>query len=67
MRQAVAHAIDAEAIRAKVMRGLSRPVGSLLTPGVQGYSAEADKRLPYDREKAKQAARRRPATRTASR
>ena len=27
VRQAVAHAIDAEAIRAKVMRGFSRPVG----------------------------------------
>ncbi len=53
VRRAVAHAIDAEAIRVKVMRGLSRPVGSLLVPGVQGYAADADKRLPYDREKAK--------------
>jgi len=53
VRQAVAHAIDAEAIRAKVMRGFARPVGSVLTPGVFGYAAEADKRLPYDRERAK--------------
>ncbi len=53
MRQAVAHAIDAEAIRAKVMRGFSKPVGSILVPGVQGYSADADRRLPYDREKAR--------------
>ena len=53
VRQAVAHAIDAEAIRAKVMRGFSRPAGTILTPGVQGYAAEADRRPPYDREKAK--------------
>lgn len=53
VRQAVAHAIDAEAIRVKVMRGLAKPVGTVLVPGVQGYSADADKRLPYDREKAK--------------
>jgi peptide/nickel transport system substrate-binding protein len=53
VRQAVAHAIDADAIRAKVMRGFSKPVGSILVPGVQGYAADADRRVPYDREKAK--------------
>jgi len=53
VRQAVAHAIDAEAIRAKVMRGHSRPLGSILTPGVQGYAADADRRLPHDRERAR--------------
>ncbi len=53
VRQAVAHAIDAEAIRAKVMRGFAKPAGTLLVPGVQGYSAEADTRLPFDREKAR--------------
>jgi peptide/nickel transport system substrate-binding protein len=53
VRQAVAHAIDAEAIRAKVMRGFARPTGTILTPGVQGYAADADVRPPYDREKAR--------------
>jgi peptide/nickel transport system substrate-binding protein len=53
VRQAVAHAIDADAIRAKVMRGFARPTGTILTPGVQGYAADADVRLPYDREKAR--------------
>jgi peptide/nickel transport system substrate-binding protein len=53
VRQAVAHAIDAEAIRAKVMRGFSRPTGTILTPGVQGYAAGADVRPPFDREKAR--------------
>ncbi|MGE0358052.1 MAG: ABC transporter substrate-binding protein [Burkholderiales bacterium] len=53
VRQAVAHAIDAEAIRAKVMRGFSRPTGTILTPGVQGYSPDADVRPAYDREKSR--------------
>jgi len=53
VRQAIAHAIDVEAIRSKVMRGFARPAGSILTPGVQGYAADADRRLPYDRERAK--------------
>jgi peptide/nickel transport system substrate-binding protein len=53
VRQAVAHAIDAEAIRQKVMRGYSRPNGTLLAPGVQGYSADADKPVAFDRDKAR--------------
>jgi len=53
VRQAVAHAIDMEAIRSKVMRGFSKPVGALIVPGVQGYAKEGDQRLPYDRERAK--------------
>ena len=53
VRQAVAHAIDADAIRQKVMRGLSKPHGTVVTSLVAGYSADGDKRLPYDRERAK--------------
>jgi peptide/nickel transport system substrate-binding protein len=53
VRQAVAHAIDAEAIRTKVMRGYSHPNGSLVTDLVAGYHPDGDKRLPYDRERAK--------------
>jgi peptide/nickel transport system substrate-binding protein len=53
VRQAVAHAIDADAIRVKVMRGMAKPVGSLITDFVSGYAPDADKRLPYDRERAK--------------
>jgi peptide/nickel transport system substrate-binding protein len=53
VRQAVAHAIDAEAIRQKVMRGLSKPNGTVITSLVAGYSRDADKRLPYDRERAR--------------
>jgi peptide/nickel transport system substrate-binding protein len=53
VRQAVAHAIDADAIRLKVMRGLSKPIGSIITPLISGYHPDGDKRLAYDRERAK--------------
>ena len=53
VRQAVAHAIDNDAIKAKVMRGMARPVGSVITDLVAGYHPDADKRPPYDRERAR--------------
>ena len=53
VRQAVAHAIDAEAIRAKVMRGMAKPIGTIITAQIAGFHADADKRLALDREKAK--------------
>ena len=54
VRQAISHAIDIEAIREKVMRNLSVPIGTMVTPDVRGYSKDADKRLAFDKEKAKQ-------------
>jgi peptide/nickel transport system substrate-binding protein len=53
VRQAVAHAIDAEAIRAKVMRGLARPIGTMITDLVTGYHPDANTRLAFDRERAR--------------
>ncbi|HEX4763026.1 MAG TPA: ABC transporter substrate-binding protein [Usitatibacter sp.] len=53
VRQAVAHAIDADAIRQKVMRGLSRPIGAIIPDLIAGYHPDGDKRLPFDRERAK--------------
>ncbi len=53
VRQAIAHAIDIQAIKAKVMRNLSLPIGAIITSTDQGYSKDADKRLPLDRDKAK--------------
>ncbi|MEO8103433.1 MAG: ABC transporter substrate-binding protein [Betaproteobacteria bacterium] len=53
VRRAVAHAIDVQAIRVKVMRNLSLPIGSLVTSTEQGYARDADVRLPLDRGKAK--------------
>ncbi len=53
VRQAIAHAIDAETIKSKVMRGLARPTGTIITPVDQGYSKDADVRLPYNIVRAK--------------
>ena len=53
VRQALYQAIDIEAIKKKVMRDLSEPAGIITFPGVNGYTAELDKRLPYDPEASK--------------
>ena len=53
VRQALYQAIDIEAIKKKVMRGLSEPAGIITFPGVNGYTKELDKRLPYDVDAAK--------------
>jgi peptide/nickel transport system substrate-binding protein len=53
VRRAVYQAIDIGAIHRKVMRGSSRPTGVLLGPGVNGYDAALDVRLPYDPQAAR--------------
>ena len=53
VRQALYQAIDIEAIKKKVMRGLSEPAGIITFPGVTGYTKDLDKRLAYDPEAAK--------------
>ena len=53
VRQALYQAIDIEAIKKKVMRGLSEPAGIITFPGVNGYTEELDKRLTYDVDAAK--------------
>jgi peptide/nickel transport system substrate-binding protein len=53
VRQALYQAIDVEAIRTQVMRGLAAPRATLLMPGVEGYDAAFDQRYPYDVAKAR--------------
>jgi peptide/nickel transport system substrate-binding protein len=53
VRQAFYQAIDIEAIRTRVMRGAARPAALMVGPGVQGYPADLDRRLPHDVEAAK--------------
>ena len=53
VRQALYQAIDIEAIKKKVMRGLSEPAGIITFPGVTGYTKDLDKRFSYDPEAAK--------------
>ncbi|MGQ0662913.1 MAG: ABC transporter substrate-binding protein [Pseudomonadota bacterium] len=54
VRQAVYHAIDIEAIKSRIMRGQSRPSGSIIAPQVHGFTPENDMRPPLDRAKARQ-------------
>ena len=53
VRQAFYQAIDIEGIQRTVMRGSARPTALLVGPGVNGWNAEQDKRLPYDPPAAK--------------
>jgi peptide/nickel transport system substrate-binding protein len=53
VRQAVAHAIDANAIKTKVMRGMSKPIGAIMVSQTAGYHPDGDKHVPYDLPKAK--------------
>ena len=53
VRQAFYQAIDIEGIKKTVMRGASNPTGLMIGPGINGFSPELNKRLPYDPEAAK--------------
>jgi peptide/nickel transport system substrate-binding protein len=48
VRQAFQKAINLDALHLDVMRGLSRPTGSMIAPGVEGYSADLDRPVAYD-------------------
>jgi peptide/nickel transport system substrate-binding protein len=53
VRQAFYQAIDIDGIQKTVMRGASRPTGLMVGPGINGFDASQNKRLPYDPEAAK--------------
>ena len=53
VRRAVYHAINADLITQKVLRGLATPTGGLLSPRVDGSPADLDKRAPFDPAKAR--------------
>jgi peptide/nickel transport system substrate-binding protein len=48
VRQAIYQAIDMDAIRDRIMGGTSHNAGIMVAPGVNGYDAKLDTRLPYD-------------------
>jgi len=48
VRQAFYQAIDVNAIQKAVMRGGSAPTGLMIAPGIKGFPADLNKRLPYD-------------------
>src|SRR5207248_2642045 len=47
VRQAMYQAIDIEAIRSRIMGGTSHIAGIMVAPGVNGYDAKLDTRLPF--------------------
>jgi peptide/nickel transport system substrate-binding protein len=53
VRQAFYQAIDIEGIKKTVMRGLSNPTAEMVGPGINGFTPELNKRLPYDPEASK--------------
>lgn len=53
VRQAFYHAIDIEAIKAKVMRGLATPSALMISPKLFAAHADEFSRLPFDPEKSK--------------
>jgi peptide/nickel transport system substrate-binding protein len=54
VRQALYQAIDVEALKTQVMRGLAAPTGiALMDPAGAGVPAQMEKRLPYDVNAAK--------------
>jgi peptide/nickel transport system substrate-binding protein len=53
VRQAFYQAIDMEGIKRTVMRGASNPSALMVGPGINGYSPELNKRLPFDMEASK--------------
>lgn len=53
VRQALSIAIDREAIKRSIMRGMSVPAALIVPPGVNGYSTELDKPQAPDLAKAK--------------
>ena len=48
VRQAFYQAIDVNAIQKVVMRGASAPTGLMIAPGINGFQADMNKRLPFD-------------------
>jgi len=50
VRQAFYQAIDIEAIRTRIMRGAAAPTALMIAPGIKGFQADQNKRLPYDPE-----------------
>jgi peptide/nickel transport system substrate-binding protein len=53
VRQAVYHALNVPLIIDKVLRGQAEPVGSFLSPLVDGADPALGRRLPYDPARAK--------------
>lgn len=54
VRQALNHAVDRESITKALVQQYGQPTTQVALPGADGFSAELDRRYPYDPAKAKQ-------------
>ena len=54
VRQAVAHAINVDAIRQTIMRGSAEPAAQLVSAAMRGYSEGLSERPAYDPERARE-------------
>jgi peptide/nickel transport system substrate-binding protein len=53
VRQAMAHALDVDALRRTTLRGQGVPTGSMWTQYVNGWSQDADTRTPFNPDRAR--------------
>ncbi len=53
VRQAFYQSIDINAIHKAVMRGASTPTALMIAPGIKGFSADMNKRIPFDPDASK--------------
>jgi peptide/nickel transport system substrate-binding protein len=53
VRQAIAHAMDLDSMRRTTLRGQGVPTGAMWTQFVNGWSADTDRRTPYDPARAR--------------
>lgn len=53
VRQAMAHALDLEVIKKKIMRGAATPTGLMIAPQVNGFNPEYNAPYSYDPELSK--------------
>jgi peptide/nickel transport system substrate-binding protein len=53
VRRAFYQAIDIETIKSRVMRNAATPTALMIAPGIKGFVADMNKRLPHDAEAAK--------------
>lgn len=53
VREALYRAIDVDAIKRAVMRGLSAPTGTMVAPQVHGWTEALHQRVPYDLDRAR--------------
>ena len=54
VRQAVYHAINADAIVDRIMRGNAQTAGLIISPAVRGFRTELNERLAFDPDKARE-------------